>query len=115
LMERLAWHQLRLKPAEAQILGGNLPGVIDQETGTVDQWVQPLDIVAPPTYSGTDPIRDAPFIHSRLAELLTGPRRPYVLAFGGMLIMFSLVLNPNPSRDDDDEMVDIRLHYADAD
>ncbi|MBI1375041.1 MAG: hypothetical protein GC159_20170 [Phycisphaera sp.] len=107
LMQRLAWQQLRLKPPGAEMLDSvQLSAELKPEPVNVEQWVQPMDVIETPYVHGNDPLRDAPFIHSRLAALITGPHRPYVLALGGFLILLSLVLNPTPcvDRDDDTEL-----------
>jgi len=124
LMQRLAWHQLHVKPPEAELLSPAPLIDAPPDPINVDRWVQPLDVVPLPKPHRVDPLADAPFINSRLAELLTGPRRPYVLGLGGLLILLSLVLNPQPhvvsrssdaAGDDEDEAFDDDAEYEDGD
>ncbi|MBI1369207.1 MAG: hypothetical protein GC162_11215 [Planctomycetes bacterium] len=99
LLERLAWHHLRLRPSGSEVVpvGSEIPARLP----SIAQWVQPqLD---PLVLRDDDPTH----VDSRLIRLITGPSRPWVLAFGGWLILMGLLLNPTlESAIEDDAMLD---------
>ena len=89
LLTRVAWHHLQLKPAGAQVAEAvNVSA--GPETGglRLDRWMRPVAVQLPPT-EPVEPLADA-----RLTRLIFGPSRPWVLAFGGWVLMVGLLLNP---------------------
>jgi hypothetical protein len=86
LLQRLAWTQLRQQPIGGTLL---MRTIVDTSVASVDQWVQPDPLPL------DTPHRDALLAgNSRLMRLIGGPSRPWVLAFGGWLILMSVLLNP---------------------
>lgn len=89
LMRRLAWHHLHVKPSGADPVGEWAVGS-DDPAPPIRRWVAP-DL--PPI----DPaVIDRSLPQTRLVRLLTGQTRPWVLAFGGWLILMGLMINPTP-------------------
>ena len=87
LIQRVAWQQLHVKPPGAKPLAWYYPAAAGPPP-SVEQWVQPI---APPLRPEV-PRLDHP--DTRLMRLITGPPRPWVLAFGGWLILLGLMINP---------------------
>lgn len=94
LLERLAWHHLRMRPEGSE----TVETVIENPwlVPSVDQWVAPpaVELETPEALELPD---------STLVRLITGDARPWVLAFGAWLILMGLMINPTvPVRDEDD-------------
>lgn len=88
LMQRIAQLQLNVRPAGAEPLQAFLP-IADAPAPSVERWVQPW---LPPI--DPEALRTA-YPDTRLVRLVTGPTtRPWVLAFGGWLILLGLMINP---------------------
>lgn len=90
IMQRLAWHHLKESPRGEILVSTEY---IDRyaPAPTIDDWVRPASINLPPTSSTTP----APLADTKLTRLISGPTRPWVLAFGGWLVLMGLVLNPS--------------------
>lgn len=90
LIERLAFHYLRLKPEGSRVVAASaLPGSNGRVYSNIDQWLRvPMPRVGVdfPAYS---PIR------SRLVRLTTSPARLLVIAFGVVCVALGLM---SPSR-----------------
>ncbi|MEX0777708.1 MAG: hypothetical protein WD042_18545 [Phycisphaeraceae bacterium] len=90
LLQRLAYHYLRLKPVGVTVMNQQraLSGVIRpvaEPVTTIDTWIQ-RDMPAPP------PMAEAPsWLDSRVIRFTTGPLRPLVAAFGAVAIAIGLV------------------------
>ena len=89
VMQRLAMHQLNLKPAGAQPLRTGLD-VEDAAMSAppLEQWMRPTLAALPP-----ETVAIA-YPETRLVRLVTGHTRPWTLAFGGWLMLMGLLLNP---------------------
>lgn len=87
LIRRLAWDQLNLKPVGARVLRPAGLNPVDR-SATIDRWVQP-DL--PPLRR---PAEGLAVPETRLTRLLTGEPRPWVIAFGGWLMLTGLMLTP---------------------
>jgi hypothetical protein len=89
IVQRLAMHQLNLRPAGAQPLRAGLE--IDDAATTsqpLEQWMRPTLAALPP-----ETVAIA-YPETRLVRLVTGHTRPWTLAFGGWLMLMGLLLNP---------------------
>lgn len=97
LLQRLAWTQLRQQPVGGTLLmrlASDAPG---SHAASVDQWVQPAALPLDPVQAmHRDSLLSG---NSRLIRLIRGPSRPWVLAFGGWLILMSVLLNPAVEED----------------
>lgn len=105
LIQRLAYHYLKLKPAGAESIanpdnfqkppgvmgaaygkpGGPVPRPLAESMNNVDAWLyRPMPVVGKdyPPYPMTDTL---------LTKLVTGPARPTVAAIGGLLIAVGLI------------------------
>lgn len=89
IIQRLAWHHLNLKPAGTHTIRPNVP-VERGPIPSVHRWVRP-NLPPLPTTSEAAAIPE-----TRLVRLLIGPPRPWVLAFGGWLVLIGLMVNPTP-------------------
>lgn len=104
LMQRLAWREFQLKPIAAEPVCED-PSVRGPR---VDEWIRTTDAPPPPEPTVAYWHQD-----SRLLRMLTGSPRPWVLAFGGWLLMMGLLLNPmmrshaEPGGEEADEGVDL--------
>lgn len=133
LLQRLAYHHLRLKPSRAQIV--SLPGTAgalaganltsgneaveplpltragDSRSGLVEQWLHkayPVIGIDYPAYGAPD--------HMAI-RLATGPKRILLLALGGLFLLCGLLMpGPAPalapasvSLENDDEFVDAEI------
>ncbi|QNN24016.1 hypothetical protein HED60_17640 [Planctomycetales bacterium ZRK34] len=97
LLQRLAWTQLRHKPVGGTLLMRTTMDPSHAPVASVDQWVQPEPIpMAPVEALHRDNLLNG---NSRLMRLIGGPSRPWVLAFGGWLILMSVLLNPSIEED----------------
>lgn len=93
LLQRLAWHQLHLKPAGAIPLDGLGPA--DQlMSQTPDQWLRPVVYEPAPDIAPLPPLPD-----TRFTRLILGPARPWVLALGAWLVLFGLLTHVSKPRD----------------
>ncbi|MEX2672390.1 MAG: hypothetical protein WD294_09805 [Phycisphaeraceae bacterium] len=93
LLERLAWHHLRMRPAGTDAMETlEDPWLVP----SVDQWV------APPSESIMIPA-EIKLPDSTLVRLITAEPRPWVLAFGAWLILVGLLINPTVASRDDEE------------
>jgi hypothetical protein len=81
LLQRLAWHDLHLKPAGARVLDGVHPMATSPRT-PVEHWLR-----EPATFDPTSP----PRVHSRLVRLTTGHYRPHLFAIGAFLAAAGVV------------------------
>ena len=83
LLERLAWHHLRMQPEGSQEMIQTVDvGIVP----SVDQWVAPHTRIHVP-----DEIQ---LPDSHLVRLVTGEPRPWVLGFGAWLVLTGLLINP---------------------
>lgn len=88
LLQRLAWRHLRLKPADADL--PHPATRIQIDNADLDEWMRP-------TASQAIPIAAVqPLPNTKLVRLVLGPSRPWVLAFGGWLILIGLLITPVP-------------------
>lgn len=113
LLQRLAWDQLRQQPIGGQLLSHNASAIgPNQSLPTVDQWVQAS--LPPLAMKLSEPDRLIA-VKSKLMKLITGSSRPWVLAFGGWLILMGVLLNPGPDDGaDEDGDMDVDADHADA-
>lgn len=87
ILQRLAWHELRLKPVGAEVLGGRPAD--RRPRAAYDQWVQPhrAAIASEPPLLPPDSLAD---------RLVNGPRRPVLLVIGAALIGYGLFTSLRP-------------------
>lgn len=98
LLTRLAWHHLRLKPADAQVvevantgtpLGRSEVKRQEEVRGTrLDDWMRPTASQLP----AVEPIKPLP--DAKLVRLVLGPPRPWVLALGAWVMLIGLLVTP---------------------
>jgi len=110
LIQRLAWHQLNLRPARSQPLDRPIP-VIDRPVPTIDQWVR-TSVRLP---AAVGPVAGTGLADSHLMRLVNEPlTRPWVLAFGGWLILAGLLLRSGPEAEEQKEAAAVAVAEADA-
>ena len=86
LLTRLAWHHLHLKPASAEVAQGTWA---PEGSGVrIDEWMRPAAAQLP----ALEPVPPLP--DSKLVRLLLGAARPWVLAFGGWVLLIGLLVTP---------------------
>jgi hypothetical protein len=97
LLERLAWYHLHLRPVKTELLDTPRdPSKISAPP--LNEWLRPtLGPLAESTM-------DLAYPDTQLVRLITGPTRPWVLAFGAWLILMGLLLNGQPAVEDHDPM-----------
>jgi len=92
LLKRLAWDQLRQRPVGGRLLMRTT--MTGPAAPSIDRWVQPAAM--PLNTSRADAMLAA---DSKLMRLISGPSRPWVVAFGGWLLLMGLLLNPQHADD----------------
>lgn len=97
LLQRLAWHHLHLRPGKTELLDPPRdPAKIPAPP--LSQWLRPAAAALP------ESTMDLAYPDTQLVRLITGPTRPWVLAFGAWLILMGLLLNPRPAVEEHDPM-----------
>ncbi len=91
LIQRIAWQQLHLKPVGTEPLERPDPRNVSK---SIDAWMDP-PISGIPLTAVTTP-------DTRLVRLLTGKTRPWVLAFGGWLLLMGAIVRPSLKDEDFD-------------
>jgi hypothetical protein len=83
LIQRVSMQQLHLKPVGTDPLDDASAAPTSK---SIDGWMNPqLDAI---------PISSLTLPDTRLVRLVTGPPRPWVLAFGGWLVLMGLLITP---------------------
>ncbi len=93
LLRRLAWHHLALKPGNVLALDST-PEQAQQLSA--DQWRHPASMLSRPP-AIPHPIPRSAHAQTRLARLVTGSSRPWVMALGLWLTFCGLFLRPGSS------------------
>lgn len=87
LLQRLAWSQLQLMPAGSEPIEWIARNPLIRDV-RVDPWLEPSVAQLPPVEQAFQ------LPDTRLVRWVTGPSRPWVMAFGGWLILLGLLVNP---------------------
>ena len=87
VIQRLAWHQLNLKPVGSEVADG-VTLIAAHQAASLDNWVAPDSAPLPASTLEID------YPDTYLMRLISGPPSPWVMAFGAWLMLCGVMLSP---------------------